>query len=343
MQKRTDEYQTNWSSNIAYSADAVFFPENTHQVQAIVKDERFKHLKVFGTRHCFNKIADTRAQKGRREATAHICLKNMQDILFGECSDGPTVRFGAGMIYSDLIKAVLKEGLAIQNLPSLPHINIVGGMITSTHGSGPQHKILAARVLAMDVVLADGRLVTLSKEHTPNFSSYLLNFGAIGVITSMTILLERKFFVHKAIYENLKWESLFNQSNFEKIMHGPDYLSMFMDWRERRINTVWVGKKYQPGEQPPSKQEEFFGAKHVKGRVHPCPGQNPDACVYPGNGLWNDKIYHFLPDMPPSSCGNEIHSEFFVRVDQLVQALETLNKIRDKFVHLVQITELRMC
>ena len=213
-----------------------------------MKNPDFKHVKVFGTRHCFNRIADTRANKGRREYTAHICLKKMQDILFEETLEGPTVRFGAGMIYSDLIKAVLKEGLAIQNLPSLPHINVVGGMITATHGSGPQHKILAARVRAMDVVLADGKLVTLSKASTPNFESYLINFGAIGVITSMTILLERKFYVHKAIYENLRFDSLFNKQNFDQIMHGPDYLSMFMTWRDRCVDTVWLGKKYQPGE-----------------------------------------------------------------------------------------------
>ena len=88
------------------------------------------------------------------------------------------------MTYSNLIKEVDAQGLAIENLPSLPHINVVGGMITATHGSGINHRILANMVTEFDIVIADGTLKTFSKKETPNFSSYLINFGSIGAITA---------------------------------------------------------------------------------------------------------------------------------------------------------------
>lgn len=57
---KSDKYSKNWSENISYSSDEVLLPETVHEVQKILKSNRYKNFKVFGTRHCFNKIADTR-------------------------------------------------------------------------------------------------------------------------------------------------------------------------------------------------------------------------------------------------------------------------------------------
>ena len=101
------------------------------------------------------------------------------------------------------------KGLAIENLPSLPHINVVGSMITATHGSGHKYQIFANNILDFDIVFADGTLKTLSRENTPHFGNYLLNFGGLGVITSMTMRLVPTFMVSKSIYQNLQWDVLF--------------------------------------------------------------------------------------------------------------------------------------
>ena len=76
-------------------------------------------------------------------------------------------------------------------------------MITATHGGSHKYSILADRVLAFDMVMADGSLKTIKKGVTPNFSNYLMNFGAIGVITSMTMLLVPTFNVQKSIFADL--------------------------------------------------------------------------------------------------------------------------------------------
>ena len=72
-------------------------------------------------------------------------------------------------------------------------------------------------VTEFDLVLADGSLKTFCKETTPNFSKYLINFGSIGVITSMKIQLVPKFNIHKAIYTDLWWDQL--ENNLEEITH----------------------------------------------------------------------------------------------------------------------------
>ena len=60
-----------------------------------------------------------------------------------------------------------------------------------------------------------------------------------------------------------------------------------------------------------------------------------------GYGMWYDKIYHFRPDAPPSSAGEEIHTEYFVKLGDLPRVLESLNNVSFVFKNLLQISELR--
>src|SRR5580700_6187350 len=48
----------NWAGNLTYSTGNVQYPRTVEEVQELVK----KHLKlkVLGTRHCFNNIADSK-------------------------------------------------------------------------------------------------------------------------------------------------------------------------------------------------------------------------------------------------------------------------------------------
>lgn len=263
-----------------------------------------------------------------------------QVVIKGEEKLGPqpVVTFGAGMTYSQLIKAVDAQGLAIQNLPSLPHINVVGSMITGTHGSGHKYQTFPNRVLAFDIVFPDGTLKTLSQDSTPHFSNYLISFGGLGVITSMTMRLVPTFMVSKTIYQNLSWDVLFDKDNFDTIMHRQDFLSFFCTWQKREMTSVWVGKKYFAGDPVPEREPEYYGAKPIAtptNQIHPVPGRDPSPCVTPGEGLWREKIYHFVPDKPPSSAGDEIQTEYFIPYEHFIDAMNDLYAIRDKFSHLV--------
>ena len=75
------------------------------------------------------------------------------------------------------MEAIDNEGLALENLPALPHINVVGSTVTGTHGSGINHQAFANKVIAFDFVSADGTLRSLSLDNTPNFKNHILNFG----------------------------------------------------------------------------------------------------------------------------------------------------------------------
>ena len=97
------------------------------EIQAILRDPSVKNVKVQGSGHTFNHIADSQGPD-----SVFISLSNFKDVEVGETQ----VHFGSGITYSELIRHVDAAGKALPNLPSLPHINVVGSMITATHGSG---------------------------------------------------------------------------------------------------------------------------------------------------------------------------------------------------------------
>jgi len=47
----------NWAGNLEYSTDRLYSANSLEQVQSYVKKQ--SRLKVLGTRHCFNNIADS--------------------------------------------------------------------------------------------------------------------------------------------------------------------------------------------------------------------------------------------------------------------------------------------
>lgn len=61
-----------------------------------------------------------------------------------------------------------------------------GSVITGTHGSGINNKIIASYALKMSMVLSNGDVLHLNKDFNKDFNSYLINMGALGVVYSMT-------------------------------------------------------------------------------------------------------------------------------------------------------------
>jgi hypothetical protein len=92
------------------------------------------------------------------------------------------------------------------------------------------------------------------------------------------------------------------------------------------MDSVWIGRR----DTDKIAQNNFFGATPIKGAsINPLPKQDASACISTGKGLWKDKIYHFLPDKEPSANGNEIQSEYFIKYENYVDALNALYQIRE--------------
>src|ERR1039457_3904534 len=72
-------------------------------------------VKVLGTRHCFNSIADSRYNL--------LSLKPMHEVVALDPA-ARTVTVDAGITYGQLCPPLDSKGFALHNLASLPHISI---------------------------------------------------------------------------------------------------------------------------------------------------------------------------------------------------------------------------
>ena len=132
-------------------------------------------------------------------------------------------------------------------------------------------------------------------------------------------------------------------------MQSADNLNMFTDWKKPRMTSVWIGQRYDPTPiwegkaEKPDIPREFFGSKHIDGvAMHPDGVHDPVNCTTAGHGSWVYKSCHFLPDGKPSTGGREIQLEYYIPYKKFMAALFKLYKMRDVFVNLVQVTEIRM-
>ncbi len=141
------ETSGNWAGNYFYQARDIFQPESIEQLQDVVRGSR--KIKALGTRHTFNDIADSPENL--------VSLKYFDKILNLD-REHQTVTVEAGVRYGELCRWLDREGFALHNLASLPHISVAGACATGTHGSGDSLGNLATIVSAMEIVTADGEL-----------------------------------------------------------------------------------------------------------------------------------------------------------------------------------------
>ncbi len=174
----------NWAGNLEYSTDRLYSASSLEQVRSYVKKQN--KLKVLGTRHCFNDIADS--------TDNFLSLKPMDELVAVE-PEGRTVTVVAGMTYGQLCPLLHSKGFALHNLASLPHISIAGAVSTATHGSGEKNGNLATAVSALEIVTADGEVVKLSRRQDGEaFLGAVVGLGALGVITKVTLDIQPQAF-----------------------------------------------------------------------------------------------------------------------------------------------------
>ncbi len=141
----------NWAGNFEFSTNRLYKAASVEQVQKLLK--KYSTLKVIGSRHCFNRIADSTDNL--------VSLKEMDKVIALD-QKARTVTVGSAMKYGQLSPYLDSKGFALHNLASLPHISIAGACATATHGSGIKNGNLATAVSAMEIVSADGEVHKLS-------------------------------------------------------------------------------------------------------------------------------------------------------------------------------------
>ena len=110
-----------------------------------------------------------------------------------------TVSVTGGTRYGVLAAELQAHGYALHNTGSLPHISVAGATATGTHGSGDRNGILSTAVSAVELVKADGSLVTVDRSN-PDLKALAVGLGAFGVITRVVLDIQPTYLVRQDVY-----------------------------------------------------------------------------------------------------------------------------------------------
>jgi xylitol oxidase len=318
----------NWAGNFTFSTNRLYSPANVEEVRHVVTS--CTKLRALGSRHSFNRIADSTANQ--------ISLVKLDEITIDEKAH--TVTVGAGVTYGKMAPVIDARGYALHNLASLPHISVAGAIATATHGSGVHNGNLATAVSGLEIVTAGGETLHLSREKDgEHFLAAVVGLGSLGVVSRVTLDLQPTYEVAQSVYQNLSLDHL--KTHFDEIFGSGYSVSVFTDWQNHMGTQLWIKRRLAPGDKN-DWTPEFFGAKLATEKLHPLAGHDAESCTEQQGipGPWYERLPHFRMNFTPSS-GKELQTEYLVPYERGYEAVAAVETLRDHITPHLFITELR--
>ncbi|WP_370415278.1 D-arabinono-1,4-lactone oxidase [Streptomyces fradiae] len=177
----------NWAGNVTSRPVREVSPASAEELADAVRRaaEDGLRVKTVGTGHSFTSIAATDGVLVRPHLLSGIRRIDREAM---------TVTVESGTPLKRLNTALAREGLSLTNMGDIMEQTVAGATSTGTHGTGRDSASIAAQIRAMELVTADGTLMTCSATENPEvFAAARIGLGALGVVTALTFAVEPVF------------------------------------------------------------------------------------------------------------------------------------------------------
>ncbi|MEW2403561.1 D-arabinono-1,4-lactone oxidase [Streptomyces sp. NPDC046862] len=180
----------NWAGNVTARPVREVTPASVEELSAAVREaaEDGLRVKAVGTGHSFTAAAATDGVLIRPQLLTGI-RKIDRDVM--------TVTVEAGTPLKRLNVALAREGLSLTNMGDIMEQTVSGATSTGTHGTGRESASIAAQIKGLELVTADGSLLTCSEKGTDEeravFAAARIGIGALGIVTAITFAVEPVF------------------------------------------------------------------------------------------------------------------------------------------------------
>ncbi|MFI1103606.1 D-arabinono-1,4-lactone oxidase [Streptomyces melanogenes] len=177
----------NWAGNVTARPVREVAPASVAELADAVRRAAEDGLKVkaVGTGHSFTTAA----------ATDGVLIR--PDLLTGIREidrTAMTVTVEAGTPLKRLNAVLAREGLSLTNMGDIMEQTVAGATSTGTHGTGRDSASIAAQITGLELITADGSLLTCSAEENPEvFAAARIGLGALGVVSALTFAVEPEF------------------------------------------------------------------------------------------------------------------------------------------------------
>lgn len=180
----------NWAGTVAARPVREVTPASAGELAEAVRRaaEDGLRVKTVGTGHSFTAIA----------ATDGVLIR--PDLLTGIREidrTAMTVTVEAGTPLKRLNAALAREDLSLANMGDIMAQTVAGATSTGTHGTGRDSASIAAQIRGLELITADGSVLTVSEKGTDQereiFAAARVGLGALGVISAITFAVEPLF------------------------------------------------------------------------------------------------------------------------------------------------------
>ncbi len=195
----------NWAGNESARPRRTAVPRSTHEVADEVRKAAADGLTVrmAGTGHSFTPAA----------ATDGVLLHpgGMTSIRSVDAAAG-LVTVEAGCPLHVLNAHLQARGLSLANMGDIQVQTVAGAIQTGTHGTGRDVGGMAAQVAGLELVLADGTVVSCSADSPAGglFDAARVGLGALGIVTAVTFRVVPAFLL-EAREEAMRWSEVISR------------------------------------------------------------------------------------------------------------------------------------
>jgi L-gulono-1,4-lactone dehydrogenase len=194
----------NWAGNQVARPRQVLTPRSVAEVSQAVRraGEQGLPIRMAGSGHSFTPVAVTEGVllqpwglRGLRTVDAKAGLVTVE----------------AGCQLRDLNESLLSHGLSLANMGDIQEQTVAGAIQTGTHGTGRDTGGLAAQVAGLELVQADGEVITCSAAERPELlSAAAVGLGALGILTAVTFRVVPAFLL-EAREEPMRWSEVLSR------------------------------------------------------------------------------------------------------------------------------------
>ncbi|CEP03248.1 FAD-binding PCMH-type domain-containing protein [Plasmodiophora brassicae] len=224
-------FLTNWSGVTRLGRKSqIVRPSTTSEIADLLRSRPTTSVRVVGSGLSFEPIAAVDDDR-----TIIIQMSNFNGLEHWD-PETHTARFGAGTPVDEIISILASKGRMLPCSPGVIGMQTIAGAIsTATHGQGLRQSSLSDAVIGLEVVQADGSVISVDKGD-PRLGAYAASLGVLGVIRSVTLETapERQFLCRKfsASFDDFagNWLAWNRESEFCKAWWYPE-TSLVHVWR----------------------------------------------------------------------------------------------------------------
>jgi FAD/FMN-containing dehydrogenase len=170
----------NWAGNVRAEPRVVARLASLDELRAamLAAARRGETVRVAGAGHSFAPLCATNGT-----------LLDLDRLIGVERVDPETglATVWGGTRISDLGEPLLAAGRALANQGDIDRQAIAGAVATGTHGTGRKHGSFSSTVRSVELMTAEGELVTIDGADPQRLRAASLSLGLLGVITRVTL------------------------------------------------------------------------------------------------------------------------------------------------------------